>query len=325
MLHTPICDLLGIEWPIIQAGMGPFTSAELVAEVSNAGALGSLSAGGRTAQSLREHLARTGELTDRPFAVNFTLSAVPPDPEAFTLALAAKPRLISFALGDPDEFVKRAHDAGALVMHMVTTRQQAYRAAECGVDIIIAQGSEAGGFGGPVAGLVLIPQVVDAVRPVPVIAAGGIADGRGLAAALVLGAQGANIGTRFLASTEAPISESWKQAILAAESQDAIQAEFWSDIFPTSGLAYSTTPRALRSPFIDEWQNRRDMAKQEAERLRGEVGAAVAQGRLGELFPFTGQTAGLIKDVLPAAEIVHRLVAEAEETLQQTAHIASIR
>ena len=259
MLHTPICDLLGIEWPIIQAGMGPFTSAELVAAVSNAGALGSLSAGGRTAQSLREHLARTVELTDRPFAVNFTLSAVLPDPEAFTLALAAKPSLISFALGDPDEFVKRAHDAGILVMHMVTTTQQAYRAAERGVDIIIAQGSESGGFGGPVAGLVLIPQVVDAVRPVPVIAAGGIADGRGLAAALVLGAQGVNIGTRFLASTEAPISESWKQAILAAESQDAIRAEFWTDIFPTSGLAYSTTPRALRSPFIDEWQNRRDV------------------------------------------------------------------
>lgn len=325
MLHTPICDLLGIEWPIIQAGMGPFTSAELVAAVSNAGALGSLSGGGRTAQSLREHLARTRELTDRPFAVNFTLSAVPPDPDAFTLALVAKPRLISFALGDPDESVKRAHDAGTLVMHMVTTTQQAYRAAERGVDIIIAQGSESGGFGGPVAGLVLIPQVVDAVRPVPVIAAGGIADGRGLAAALVLGAQGVNIGTRFLASTEAPISERWKQAILAAESQDAIRAEFWNDIFPTSGLAYSVTPRALRSPFIDEWQNRRDVAKQEAERLRGEVGAAVAQGRLGEIFPFTGQTAGLIKDILPAAEIVHRLVAEAAEALQQTAHIASIR
>ncbi len=323
MLHTRVCDLLGIEFPIIQAGMGPFTSAELVAAVSNAGAVGSLGAGARTAESFRDNLSKTRELTDRPFAVNHTLSPSPPDREAFTLTLEAKPRLVSFAPGEPDEYVKRAHDAGILVMHQVTTVEQAYRAAALGVDIIVAQGSEAGGFGGTVAGLALIPQVVDAVRPVPVIAAGGIADGRGLAAALVLGAQGINIGTRFLASAEAPISETWKQAILAAESQDAIKVEFWGDIFPASGPAYPVIPRTLSSPFIDEWQNRREAAKQEAEQLRGEVGAAIAQGRLGEVFPFTGQTAGLIKDIPPAAEIVRRLVVEAEEALNQTTHMAS--
>jgi len=323
MLQAPVCDLLGIEYPIIQAGMGPFTSAELVAAVSNAGALGSLGAAARPLESLKEQLARIRELTKRPFAVNHTLSPSAPDPETFALTLAAKPRLISFALGEPGEYVRRAHDAGILVMHQVATVQQAYRAAQSSVDIIIAQGSEAGGYGGVVAALSLIPQVVDAVRPIPVIAAGGIADGRGLAAALTLGAQGVNVGTRFLASTEAPISDKWKQAILAAESQDASKVDFWADLFPASGQAYPVIPRALSSPFIEEWQNQREAVRQQADRLRGEIGTAIALGRFGELFPFTGQTAGLIRDIVPAAEIVHRLVAEAEEALKRAAAISS--
>ena len=322
MIHTPICDLLGIEFPIIQAGMGPFTSAELVAAVSNAGALGSLGAGARPIKNFREQLYKISGLTNRPFAVNHTLSPALPNPEAFNLSLKAKPRLISFALGNPKEYVKQVHDEGILVMHQVTTVEQAYQAAECGVDIIIAQGSEAGGFGGTIAGLVLIPQVVDAVSPVPVVAAGGIADGRGLAAALVLGAQGVNLGTRFLASIEAPISDNWKQAILRAESQDAVKVEFWNDIFPVSGQAYQVIPRALSSPFIMEWQNRREVAKQEAKRLQIEVVSAIEQGRVGDLFPFTGQTTGQIKDILPAAEIVHRLVNEAEVALKRISHLS---
>ena len=150
--------------------------------------------------------------------------------EAFALTLDAKPSCISFALADPGTLVQRAHDAGILVLHQVTTVQQARQAAEHGVDVIIAQGSEAGGFGGTVAGLALIPQVVDAVRPIPVIAAGGIADGRGLAAALVLGAQGINMGTRFLAAREASISAGWQQAILVAASEEAVKVEGWTDL-----------------------------------------------------------------------------------------------
>ena len=200
-------------------------------------------------------------------------------------------------------------------MHQVSNVKQAYQAAERGVDIIIAQGSEAGGFGGTIAGLALIPQVVDAVQPIPVVAAGGIADGRDLAAALVLGAQGANIGTRFLASEEAPIPESWKQAILAAQSEDAVKAEFWADKFPAVGGAYPTTPRVLHSPFVDKWLDRRDEAKQQAKQLQDQVSAAMQQGAFGELFPFTGETTGLIRAILPAAEIVKRMVAGAEEAL----------
>ena len=167
------------------------------------------------------------------------------------------------------------------------------------------------------AALALIPQVVDAVRPIPVVAAGGIADGRGLAAALILGAQAVNIGTRFLASEEAPISQSWKQAIITAKSEDAIKVEFWKDIFPWGPAAYNTSPRALRTSFIEDWPKQLDVAKREAERLRGEVIAAIQEDRMEHFIPWAGQSAGLVCDILPAAEIVKRIAAEAEEALEK--------
>jgi enoyl-[acyl-carrier protein] reductase II len=215
--------------------------------------------------------------------------------------------------------VQRAHDVGSLVMHQVTTVQQARQAAERGVDVIIAQGGEAGGYGGMVATFTLLPQVVDAVRPLPVVAAGGIADGRGLAAALVLGAAGVNIGTRFLASVEAPISLGWKHRIVEAEAQDAVKVEVWNDISPIPGSrGYGTVIRALRTPFIDTWQHRRDDARREADRLRGEVLAALQHGRIHELLPFAGESAGLVHDIVPAGEIVQRLVAEARHALERS-------
>ncbi len=315
MIHTQLCDLFGIQYPVIQAGMGVFTSAELVAAVSNAGGLGSFGTGLRPVAALRAELPRIRELTGHPFAVNITLSQ--PSEDIFALVLESRPPIISFALGDPGELVNRAHAKGSLVMHQVTTVAQAKEAAERKVDVIIAQGAEAGGFSGSVSTMALIPQVVDAVRPVPVVAAGGIADGRGLAAALVLGAQGVNVGTRFLASTEAPISQSWKQAILAAKAEDAVKVEVWNDIFPQSPLAYETVPRAIRTPFIETWRDRRDDARINAERLRGEIMSAVQHGNMHEFIPWTGQTAGMVREVLPAAEIVRRMVAETDEALRR--------
>lgn len=316
MLRTPLCELLGIEVPIVQAGMGPFTSSELVAAVSNAGALGSLGAGQRSPVDLEAELARTRELTDRPFAVNHVVTIL--DEEAFNLTLRARPAIISFALEDAGDLVRRAHDAGVRVLQQVTTVRQARQAADRGVDAIIAQGSEAGGFGGSVATLALVPQVVRAVSPIPVIAAGGIADGFGLAAALVLGAQGINIGTRFLASAEAPISPSWKQAILSAESEDSVKVDVWNDIMPVPGRGgYGTVPRALRTSFIDHWQQHRDEAVRTAERLQGEIMSAIQRGAFHELVPFAGQTVGLIHDILPASQIVRNLVDEAEQAMAQ--------
>jgi nitronate monooxygenase/enoyl-[acyl-carrier protein] reductase II len=171
--------------------------------------------------------------------------------------------------------------------------------------------------------LALVPQVVDAVGDVPVLAAGGIADGRGLAAALVLGAQGANIGTRFLASEEASAHPAWKQAIVAAESEDVVRFEEWGAFFPAPPPGgYEVVPRVVRTPFTDEWRGRPADARAAAERLRGEVMGALAQGRVHELVPFAGQTAGLIREVRPAAEIVRQLVAEAEQALARAACLA---
>jgi enoyl-[acyl-carrier protein] reductase II len=315
MLHTPLCTLLGIEFPIIQAGMGAFTSAELAAAVSNAGGLGSIGTLLRPGADLPPQVTALRARTTRPFAINHVVPAL--DEDAFAYTLAARPPVIAFALGDAGDLVQRAHAVGSLVMQQVHTVPQARQAAERGVDIIIAQGGEAGGYGGAIATFTLLPQVVDAVRPVPVVAAGGITDGRGLAAALVLGAVGVNVGTRFLASVEAPIPLAWKHRIVEAEAQDAVKVEVWNAISPIPGSrGYGTTIRALRTPFIDTWQHRHDDARREADRLRGEVLAAVQQGRIHELLPFAGESAGLVHDIVPAGEIVQRLVAEARHALE---------
>jgi nitronate monooxygenase/enoyl-[acyl-carrier protein] reductase II len=241
------------------------------------------------------------------------------DEEAFAYTLEARPAVISLSLGDPGDFVKRAHDAGIKVMQQIHTVQQAQQAAERGVDVIIAQGAEGGGQGYPlgVGIMVLLPQVVDAVKPIPVVAAGGIADGRGLAAAFVLGAEGVNMGTRFVASEEASSNASWRKALIAARSEDTVRFEVWKEIAPPAKPgAYPFAPRVLRSAFVDEWQARPDEAKRQAERLRVEVKAAVRDHRLAEILPFAGQTVGMITDILPAAEIVRRIVREARQVLE---------
>lgn len=327
MIRTALCALLGIEHPIIQAGMGPFAPASLAAAVSNAGGLGSLGTFGldpiqlvRPADDLERQFASIRTLTDRPFAINFVVPYLDERADErvalFDLGLSIQPKVVSLALGDPGDWVERAHGAGALVMHQVTTVDQAKRAAERGVDLIVAQGSEAGGYGGSVATIVLVPQVVDAVRPIPVVAAGGIFDGRGLAAALVLGAAGVNVGTRFLASKEATIADGYKHAIIAAASQDAVKFDALNDLLPSPGTkGYGTVLRAIRTPFIDELMAHRELGRREGDRLRGILRTAILAGKVDEVMPTAGQSAGGIDEVLPAAEIVHRMVSEAEMAL----------
>ncbi len=320
MVRTPLCDLLGIEVPLIQAGMGgAVTSAELVAAVSDAGGMGSLGTWQRPINDVREQLARIRALTSRPFAVNFASPFV--DDDAFALTLATRPAVIVFAVGDAGEYAVRAKEAGIRVVQQVHTVEQARAAAERGVDAIIAQGGDAGGgVVGKVGTLTLVPQVVDAVRPLPVVAAGGIADGRALAAVLMLGGQGVNLGTRFLASREAPVSEDWKQAILAATSEEVIQFPPFTELFPFGERAYpDTAPRARRTPFLDTWQQQRDAGTLDAGRIRREVMAAIDAGRIHELLPLMGQSAGAMHAILPAGEIVRRIAAEAREVLKGAA------
>jgi nitronate monooxygenase/enoyl-[acyl-carrier protein] reductase II len=314
MLKTPLCDLLGIEVPIILAPMGTCTSGEFAAAVSNNGGLGGVGSLFRTTAAIKRDIDVVRKLTSRPFAINH----IPPtlDAEAFRYALEARPAVMSFALGDPGDLVRQVHDAGLYVMLQVTTVTQAEQAAERGVDIIIAQGGEAGGYCGEVSTMALVPQVVDAVSPIPVVAAGGIFDGRGIAAALMLGAAGVNLGTRFIACQESPATEEWKQAIIAAQSEDVIKADVLNDISPLPGTAgFGTVLRSIHTAFLDEWSAKRGEARRERDRLRNEIVSTTQAGRPHATLLTAGQTAGGITQILGLAEMMRTLVAEAEAAL----------
>jgi enoyl-[acyl-carrier protein] reductase II len=207
-------------------------------------------------------------------------------------------------------------------MVQVTTVGQAIQAAERGVDVIIAQGGESGGYCGEVSTMALVPQVVDAVAPIPVVASGGIFDGRGIAAALMLGAAGVNLGTRFLASREAPVSEEWKQAITKAKSEDSIKVEVLNDISPLPGtVGFHTVLRSLHTPFVDEWSAKREDARRDRDRLRAHILSTHQAGRLHETLLMAGQTAGGIIEILPVTEIMQRLIAETEAALSRAPNL----
>jgi enoyl-[acyl-carrier protein] reductase II len=322
MLRTPLCDVLGIEYPVIQAAMGSCTSADMAAATANAGGLGSIATLSRDRAAILRDLSTIRSLTDKPFAINFVPQSL--DEAAFEEALALKPAVISFALGDPGELVLRAKWAGAKTMLQVTTVEQAELAAERQIDVIIAQGTEAGGFGGQISTMVLVPQVVDAVAPIPVVAAGGIFDGRGLAAALALGAVGVNMGTRFVASRESPASDAWKIAILAAQSQDAIKAGVLNVLDPNPGTeGFGTVLRSLRTPFLDEWNDRLDDASTQVQSLIAETGALHEAGRGYEVVLTAGQGAGAIRELKSIETIIGEIVSEAESVLEKAAQFVT--
>jgi len=318
MLRTRLCDILGIDVPIILAGMGAgATSAKFAAEVSNHGGLGNVGSLFCQTDAVKQEIDLLPTLTNRNFAINHIPQAL--DVEVFRHTLQARPAVISFALDDPGDLIRQAHDVGSLVMVQITTVGQAVQAAEHGVDVIIAQGGEAGGYGGTISTMALVPQVVDAVSPVPVVAAGGIYDGRGIAASLMLGAVGVNMGTRFLASVEAPIDDDWKHAIIEAHSEDAVKVEVLNDIIPRVGtVGYGTVGRTLRTPFFEEWGAKRDEARQNGERLWTEIVDRLRRGQRRETLVWAGQTAGGVREILPVAEIMRQLVDEAEAALAQS-------
>jgi nitronate monooxygenase/enoyl-[acyl-carrier protein] reductase II len=314
VLRTPLCELLGIDVPIVGAPFGPWEQVDLAAAICAAGGLGSVGTALRTVPELQAQWERLRERTDRPFAINHTVR--PFDEEAFAATLAFRPAAISFHLGVAADLVARAHDAGILWIQQVMSRAQAQEAVTAGADVIVAQGGEAGGNSGFVSTFVLVPQVVDLAGEIPVVAAGGIADGRGLAAAIALGAQGVCMGTRFLAATEMRIADEWKQRIVAADALDAVKVANSDRVMPPFNRPGGPAePRALETPLIaqlrrhPEWVDPTTMGP----RLR----ESLLSGRGDEYLPFTGQSAGLIEDVLGAAEIVERVMAEAEAVLSR--------
>ena len=319
MLRTRICELFGIEHPIVLGGMGSATGARLVAAVSNAGGLGTLGCAGRTPGWIEDTAREIRRETDRPFGLNLLLFEA--DERAIAAVLEAKPSVFSTAWPWADQDLRglfsRARDAGALVVHMVSSVAEARRAAEAGADAIVAQGSEGGGHVGLMGTMPLVPQVVRAVAPIPVLAAGGIATGEGLAAALVLGAEGVLVGTRFLATPEAPVADGFKQAVLASDGHDTVLTEIpdvaRGRVWPG---AYS---RVVRNRLIRRWAGREG----ELRARRGEVGPAMRRafesGDVEEAPLFIGQDAGLIDAIEPAGEVVLRLVRDAEAALRRSA------
>jgi enoyl-[acyl-carrier protein] reductase II len=282
--------------------------------VSNAGGLGGIGTLFRATTAIKRDIDTVRTLTSRPFAINHIPQTL--DAEAFAYTLQARPAVISFTLADPGDLVRQAHDVGARVMVQVTTVAQAVQAAERGADAISAQGSESGGYCGDVSTMALVPQVVDAVSPIPVVASGGIFDGRGIAAVLMLGAAGVNLGTRFIASTEAPAPNEWKEAITAAQSEDAIKVEVLNDISPLPGTAgFGTVLRSLHTTFLDEWSAKREEARRERDRLRGQIVSTTQAGRQHECLLTAGHTVGGIHEILSVGEIMRRLMAETEAAL----------
>jgi NAD(P)H-dependent flavin oxidoreductase YrpB (nitropropane dioxygenase family) len=314
MLHTRICDLLGVRHPIVLGGMGGgATNPELVAAVTNAGGFGVLSATHQSADQQRTEAQRLRELTSNgPFGLNHLLFTV--DEARFAATIELRPKVVSTAWAWPEQDLQRyaaaAHDAGSLFMHMVSTVPEALRAVEAGADIVVAQGSEGGGHVGWMGTLPLVPMVVRAVAPVPVLAAGGLADGAGLAAALALGADGALLGTRFLATPEAPVPASYKRAIVEHDGHDTFLTEI-PDV--AQGRVWpGAMSRVARNRFIERWAGR----EWEVRQRRAEIARAAAEARARddseEYHLSMGQTAGLITELAPAAQIVERVAAEAE-------------
>jgi enoyl-[acyl-carrier protein] reductase II len=312
VLRTSLCGLLGIDVPIIGAPFGPWDQVELAAAISEAGGLGSVGAALRPVPEMRAQWARLRELTARPFAINHTIR--PFDADAFEATLRFPPPAISFHIGVFGELVERAHAAGCLWIQQVIDREQAERALEAGADVLVAQGGEAGGHGGCVATMVLVPELVDLAGDVPVVAAGGIADGRGVAAALALGAQGALVGTRFLASTEMGVNDDWKQRVVAAGALDAVKVPHSERVLPPYNRPGGPAdPRALRTPLIERLGE--DPESVDPAVAGPELLAALHEDRAHEYLPFAGQSAALVHDIRPAAEIVRELVEEAEAAL----------
>lgn len=321
MLTTPLCRTLGIEAPVLSVGFGPGARPELAAAVSNAGGLGVVGATGLTGESVRKLAAETRELTGRPFGANVILHN---ENAAETIdgCLEAEIPVLVLFWGDAARYVGR----GARVLLQVGSVEEAKRAADAGVDAVIAQGSEAGGHvRGTTALSVLVPAIVDAVAPVPVLASGGIADGRGLAAALVLGAQGVSLGTRFVASTEANVLEGWKTRVVTADEQDVVYSD---DLFDGGWVA---PHRVLRNRLVQDWEE--TGVKQEGPigtfmRFNGETieipryAAFMAtqqfDGDLEDVPLWAGQSAVLVHDVKDAGDIVRDLVAGAETALYST-------
>lgn len=307
-----LLDLLGVEFPIVEGGMAYIGDGRLAAAVSNAGAFGQVGSAGRSLEDFEEQIRATIELTNKPFGVNLPIGEHSDPRERVEMILKYKKhiRAVSISAGNPRPFIPVFKEAGLPVMVVISTAMHGAKAAQSGADILIAEGTEAGGHDGPaeLTTFALIPQVTRAVS-VPVVAAGGVADGRGLVAALALGAAGVQLGTRLVATVESCAHENYKQSLVAAKGEDTTMME----------RSIGRVTRVLKSPYVDEvlaFEKQQPSVDELYPYIKGEknrIGAL--EGDLAAGFAYSGQGCGLIDSIPTVQEVITAMVKEARETM----------
>lgn len=301
-------EILGTRYPIIQGGMANIATGEFAAACSNAGALGLIGSGGMNTESLRDNIRRAKQLTDKPFGVNIMLMHPQAD-EFAKIVVEEGARFVTTGAGNPGKYMESWKTAGITIMPVVAASVLAKHLVKCGADALIAEGTESGGHVGEMATMALVPQVVDAVD-VPVVAAGGIADGRQLAAAFALGACGAQVGTCLLVSEECPIHPNYKAALLKAKDSDTI----------VTGRIGGTPVRVLKNRMSREYvrQEKAGADKMELEKYTlGSLRRAVFDGDTETGSLMAGQVAGMLKGVRPVAEILDEMMEGCRTRLQE--------
>ena len=307
-MKTRITELLGCEYPIIQGGMANIATGEFAAACSNAGALGIIGSGGMNAEKLLENIDKCDKLTDKPFGVNLML--MNPDTDVMAEVVARKHvKVVTTGAGSPGKYISMWKDAGITVIPVTASVMLAQRLIKDGADMIIAEGGESGGHVGEMSTITLVPQMVDAVD-VPVIAAGGIADGRSLVAALSLGAIGVQMGTCLLVSTECPIHENYKQRVVKAKDIDS----------EVTGMSTGHPIRVIRNKMTREYlkKEKEGAPFEELEQMTlGALRKAVVEGDVMYGSVMAGQSAGLVKKEETCAEIIRDVMSGAEKLLGQ--------
>jgi len=313
-ISTPLTVRLGIRHPILSAPMDVIAGARLTSAVSAAGGFGILGGGYGDRAWLEQETAKLA-CVPHPFGIGFITWSLAKQPELLDIALHARPRAIMLSFGDPGPFAPRIKAAGALLICQVQTEDMARQALDAGADILIAQGTEAGGHGASRTTLDIVPAIVDlAAGRVPVAAAGGIGDGRGLAAMMMLGASGVLLGTRFYASVECDGPEEAKRRICAASNGNSVRGIIF-DLSRNNVWPAPFTGRCLINDHARRWMGREVELMQNIKAVAAEYAAARASGNFDIAAVIAGEAVGLIHDIVPAAEIVDRIVTEADQTL----------
>ena len=311
MSENSVCELLGIKYPVIQGGMAWIADAQLAAAVSNAGGLGLIAAMNSNGEQLREQIKKAKELTDKPFGVNLMLMS-PFIDEAVKVVCEEKIPVVTTGAGNPSKYMEMLKESNVKVIPVVASVALAVMVERMGASAVVAEGCESGGHVGETTTMALVPQVVDAVK-IPVIAAGGIADGRGMAAAFMLGAKAVQMGTRFLTAAECSVHENYKQKVLDAKDRDTI----------VTGKSLGHPVRALKNRMTREFQKKESDPGTSAAELEamgaGALRRAAKEGDVKYGSCMCGQIAGLVNSEGTCEEIIEGICAGAQEILEKTA------